>query len=166
MPVVDPSEDAIDRSSVLVADIVDVDGTFQPRDAMVSSLSGPSLTEFPESLPSGIDEIMRYFGFSSDEAVGYISADEVLEKSIGNLIDQSFVADEVPAVQRSRAEDRTRYAVVVRDEGTDILSVVGGKAMGFPFADVDATGPAKTVVVIHLRQKTGRHTVMTSNPNA
>eukprot|EP00171_Calliarthron_tuberculosum_P007098 IDg7098t1 len=104
----------------------------------------------------------------------------------------SIDVDESPAAQRSHAEDGVRidkpnakkpdegsaamsmrislesryeYTVMVRAEGIDIVLMINVEAGGFSFNDVDATGPAKTMVVIRRPgRKTGRRTVRTSNP--
>eukprot|EP00171_Calliarthron_tuberculosum_P006688 IDg6688t1 len=105
----------------------------------------------------------------------------------------SIVAYEVTAAQRIRVDDgarvetpvvkklhdgpttfsmrisldgRYQYALLVRAEGIDIVSVVGGKA-SLTFTDMGSTRSAKIVVVILFsRRKTGYRSLRTSNPEA
>eukprot|EP00171_Calliarthron_tuberculosum_P007075 IDg7075t1 len=73
----------------------------------------------------------------------------------------SIDVDEAPAAQRSRAVDGARV------DKTPLKNVSETLRLGFPFTDADATGPAKTVVVIRCPgRKTGRRTVMISNREA
>eukprot|EP00171_Calliarthron_tuberculosum_P004106 IDg4106t1 len=156
---------------------------------MVSSPLDPSLTDVPDSLPLdlvALDEVLREF-YPYDNAVGYINADGTSEELNENPSDlhslwRSRAVDGArvdkpplkkvcdtssPMSVRVSLDCRYEYAVVVRAEGIGIVPVVGGEAGSFLFTEADATGLAKTVVVIRrLGRKTGCRTVMTSNSEA
>ena len=71
-----------------------------------------------------------------------------------------------PMSLRVSLDSKYEYAVVIRNEGIDIVPVVGGAATGFPFSDPDATGDPKTVVVVRLpNRRNGRRMVMTASTN-
>lgn len=58
-----------------------------------------------------------------------------------------------------------RIAVDVRADGIDIVPVILVVSKGFPFTDIEAKGPAKSVMVIRRPSiKSGRRDVLTSHP--
>eukprot|EP00171_Calliarthron_tuberculosum_P009794 IDg9794t1 len=163
---------------------------------MVSGVLDSSLTINADELPvKSIDNSLTHSPTSNNsaETLGIVRGATV-EASRGQKRHMSIDVEKSPVAQRSRAEEDVRvdiplvtkaseaptrmsirisldrlyeYAVAVCAEGIEIFPVVSGEAGGFSFTDVDATGPAKIVVVIcRLKKKTGRRTFITTNLEA
>eukprot|EP00171_Calliarthron_tuberculosum_P002591 IDg2591t1 len=118
----------------------------QSEDATVSTVADLSQTEVPRrSLLSAVEinELVKQFGFTEDEAVDHITADELQEKTFDNSIAHPPQSGSL----------------------TEAFEMARG--LTFPFVDVDATRQAKTVVVIcRPKPKTGRRNVIISNAEA
>eukprot|EP00171_Calliarthron_tuberculosum_P018297 IDg18297t1 len=131
----------------------------QSRDAIVSNILDTSLAEVSNSLlldPVALDEVLN----------PEMARDVTVDATRRQKRRISFGVDEGPAAQRSLSKDGARV------DKTITKNPIEGPAL-LPMREVsslrtlDATGPAKTVVVIHRSgRKTGRRIVMTSNPEA